>query len=745
MRILHVIEGLQKAAGTTTFAENVVREQRALGHAVDVITKDSWSKKFEFEKGGSDSFPQLTTNNYQLTTIFHLHGLWSPLLHKAARFARKNKIPVVWSTHGMTAPWSLRHKWWKKCLPWYLYQLPDLKRAALIHCTTDLEAEWNRALGFKNVFIAPLGTNLPAGESGEKGERVSGFGFLVNEKQETRNKKRETRNQKRETDNRLIEKSKNPIDPPPPKQQRTLLCDRRAMAEMKVAEWLEGVDDETFEAALEKLVEEKSAAGEYRFERPNDLGKALAAAKSFFAGYSRKIVKLSDGRCVYFAPDPRSRSRNGDNAISWAEYAFHAVSSGGDKVPGKTYSIRKYNEYKVINTDLIESTLKSERCVPVLRAKPFQDAVKFFGAAHLGGLFDVVVRLDEYGNVNANMTEVTFEASTKRGQKKLPQLVSLTEAIRTVVSHQTATGTYPPNTSNIANPSSPRKGEGSEREGVSTEGLGVRMNDPLTPNSCPLTPKTLLYVGRIYPVKALDNAIRAVALAKKAFEAETAAAHPSPSPSAPFPLALRLVGPDQAGHMAELMSLCESLGLSYSKPEDTSAKLTTNNQQLTTAQVQFIGPKYDAELSAEYDACDALILVSHTENFGATVVDALAHSKPVITSTKTPWKAVLGKNTNDQPLTTNDLASGRCGWWVDNSPESLAKVFSRLLTLSPSRLRDMGANGLALVKERYTWPAIAQNLISHYLKGPRARVSSATAPIFALARDGCLSGLQLGG
>lgn len=42
-------------------------------------------------------------------------------------------------------------------------------------------------------------------------------------------------------------------------------------------------------------------------------------------------------------------------------------------------------------------------------------------------------------------------ASSKRKQKNMPQSVSFAEAIRTVVSHQTATGTYPPNEDNTSN------------------------------------------------------------------------------------------------------------------------------------------------------------------------------------------------------------------------------------------------------------------------------------------------------
>jgi len=353
MKIVHVITGLEKAAGTTTFVENVVREQRAIGHAVDICTN-------EVEKAGGGG-QWWVSKSYD---VVHMHGLWSALLHRAARYVRRHGIPIVWSTHGMTAPWSLHHKWWKKFLTWYLYQLPDLRSAALIHCTTDLEAEWNRALGFKNVFVAPLGTSLPSQTS-----------------------------------------------------------------------------------------------------------------------------------------------------------------------------------------------------------QPFQ--------------------------------------SSQPSQR------------------------------------------------------------------------TLLYVGRIYPVKALDNAIRAVALME-------------------HPIILRLVGPDQAGHMAELMSLCESLGLPYVKPGEEP---TAGHLQPLPKQVQFIGPKYDDDLDKEYWTCDGLILVSHTENFGATVVDAMAHGKSVITSTKTPWTIVADKG---------------CGYWVSNEPDSLARTFDTFALASAQDLNVCGQNGLALVKAEYAWPAIAENLISNY-------------------------------
>ena len=139
MKILHVITGLQKAAGTTTFVEKVIGGLRALGHDVDVA---------------------LSVDKFMACDVMHIHGIWSWLLHKAVGYAKANDIPIVWSTHGMTAPWSMKHKWWKKLPAWLLYQKRDLLSASVIHCTTEQEVEWNTKLGLKNFLVAPLGTEL---------------------------------------------------------------------------------------------------------------------------------------------------------------------------------------------------------------------------------------------------------------------------------------------------------------------------------------------------------------------------------------------------------------------------------------------------------------------------------------------------------------------------------------------------------------------------------------------------------
>ena len=226
---------------------------------------------------------------------------------------------------------------------------------------------------------------------------------------------------------------------------------RRELASRKIDEWMTGVSGDSFAAALRELVEEKAAAGEYRFRKDGERELALSAARRFFDEFARKIIRLSDGRCVYFAPDARAKGRNGgDLSRCWAEYAFHAVSNGGGRVAGKQYNERWYNSHKAVNLNQIVETLRLEQCFVRLRKDARSDSILFAGRLLSGMAFDVVTRLDEFGNVEANLTEVTFEATT-RSEKKLPRLVPLVEAVQTVVHHQTTAGSNPLNGNILSN------------------------------------------------------------------------------------------------------------------------------------------------------------------------------------------------------------------------------------------------------------------------------------------------------
>ena len=349
MKILHVITGLRKAAGTSEFVGELANELVAFGNEVTivVVNPDAADCHPLDKRVRLIPFADLAHQS-ALPDLVHLHGLWEMPIHYACRWARRNRLPIIWSPHGALSPWSMRHKRWKKFLPWHLYQKRDIVTAEVLHATTQLEAEWNARFHFPGrTIVVPLGVHLPA--------------------------------------------------------------------------------------------------------------------------------------------EVRRRVR----------------------IPGE--------------------------------------------------------------------------------------------------------------------------------------------------------PLHVLFVGRVYPVKGLANVVRAAALLKEQ------------------PIRFRIVGPDQAGHLADLKAEAEGLGVSE--------------------MFEWVGPKYGAELAAEYDACDLLILPSFTENFGATVIQALAHAKPVLASRFTPWQI---------------LEERKCGWWVSNEPSALAEAFQSIAGLPTKTFWTIGENGRKLAEERYSWKSVGGQMAKAY-------------------------------
>lgn len=163
MKILHVITGLPKAAGTSVFCGEVANGMAAMGHDVTIAIvnldeRDLYPLDKRVRLTSISSI--LTTNVYN---VVHIHGLWSPALHKVSSWAHKNKIPVVWSPHGMLQKWALKNKLLKKVVALMLYQWRDLAKADLLHATAESEVEDIRRLKLKNkIVVAPLGVRIDA-------------------------------------------------------------------------------------------------------------------------------------------------------------------------------------------------------------------------------------------------------------------------------------------------------------------------------------------------------------------------------------------------------------------------------------------------------------------------------------------------------------------------------------------------------------------------------------------------------
>lgn len=95
------------------------------------------------------------------TDIFHGHGIWDLPVSQMAKVARRFNVPYIISIRGMLEPWSLEQSKLKKKIAMFLYQHNDLKNAACLHATAEMEAESIRALGYRNpIAVIPNGIDL---------------------------------------------------------------------------------------------------------------------------------------------------------------------------------------------------------------------------------------------------------------------------------------------------------------------------------------------------------------------------------------------------------------------------------------------------------------------------------------------------------------------------------------------------------------------------------------------------------
>jgi len=157
-----------------------------------------------------------------------------------------------------------------------------------------------------------------------------------------------------------------------------------------------------------------------------------------------------------------------------------------------------------------------------------------------------------------------------------------------------------------------------------------------------------LFVGRVNRIKALDRLIMGLANSETFRQND---------------YVLKIAGPNQDDYQRELEQLIEENGMK--------------------GKVEFIGNLFGAEKFQLYANAHFSCLLSHSENFGNVVIEALSQGTPVIASTGTPWQVLNEKN---------------AGFWIDNSPETIAQCIDKVLGLSESEYAAMRRNALELAK-----------------------------------------------
>lgn len=117
------------------------------------------------------------------------------------------------------------------------------------------------------------------------------------------------------------------------------------------------------------------------------------------------------------------------------------------------------------------------------------------------------------------------------------------------------------------------------------------------------------------------------------------------------------------------------------------------------AAVHLVGPLDGAEVVQAYVDADVFALPSYTENFGMTVIEALACSLPVVIS--------------DQVNIHAEVSDAGAGVVTRCDADEVAHALQALLN-DADRRRAMGEAGRRLVQERFTWPTIVDALTAEY-------------------------------
>lgn len=159
MKILHVIQGMPKTAGTSVFAIEVAKEQIRRGNKVEIVyfTNTQCADDIPMRKVGA-----LEDVGY-IPDIVHIHAIWSKQLAKAIRWCHGKKVAFIVSPHGGLMSRVLGKNWLKKHVFFWFFIKPWISSAKAIHCTGDGEVCAIRRLGIRaRTFVAPLGCHMPA-------------------------------------------------------------------------------------------------------------------------------------------------------------------------------------------------------------------------------------------------------------------------------------------------------------------------------------------------------------------------------------------------------------------------------------------------------------------------------------------------------------------------------------------------------------------------------------------------------
>lgn len=187
--------------------------------------------------------------------------------------------------------------------------------------------------------------------------------------------------------------------------------------------------------------------------------------------------------------------------------------------------------------------------------------------------------------------------------------------------------------------------------------------------------KTLLYLGRLHPIKNLVGLLHAWHRLHER------------SPALCRNWRLVLAGWSQQAHGELLAQLCTTYGLSDS--------------------VSFVGPQYGSDKTRMYHEADAFVLPSLNEALPMVVLEAWSYGLPVAMTEA--CHLPIGYETGSAQAIATD-------------PENMSYGLQSFLEMSDGERIAMGARGRQLVHGRFVWSKIAEDMsgVYHWLAGSGA-------------------------
>jgi glycosyltransferase involved in cell wall biosynthesis len=201
------------------------------------------------------------------------------------------------------------------------------------------------------------------------------------------------------------------------------------------------------------------------------------------------------------------------------------------------------------------------------------------------------------------------------------------------------------------------------RQPVAIVPLGVHIRPQLTGLKLPQKRRSVLSLCRLHPIKGLEDLLQAWLLIEPDFP----------------DCDLIIAGPDEEGYRSHLENVAANLGL---------------------RNVRFVGEQVGIEKERLFASSSLFVMASRTENFGLTVLESLSFGVPVIATKGTPWRKLRERG---------------CGWWIDHGVGPLESAIRVALGLPARKLQEMGALGITLVSEEYSWRQVASDMTDAYL------------------------------